>query len=44
MTDGFIGQDAPSLWVSPTDQHPNEKGHAVAADILFPYVRDIVTP
>ena len=30
----FAGQDAPALWVHPTDQHPNELAHALAAERL----------
>ncbi len=26
-------------WVYPTDQHPNEKVHAVSADILYRYIK-----
>ena len=43
LTPGFIGLESKSLWVSPSDQHPNEKGHQVAADILFPYIDEILT-
>jgi len=42
MTDGFMGQDARQLWVSRSDQHPNEKGHEVAAEILFPYIHGVL--
>jgi hypothetical protein len=42
MTDGFMGQDARQLWVSKIDQHPNEKGHEVAAEVLFPYIHGVV--
>ena len=27
----FTGKSGPILWVHPTDQHPNEKAHAIAA-------------
>ncbi|MEX2207301.1 MAG: SGNH/GDSL hydrolase family protein [Myxococcota bacterium] len=30
----FAGQDAESLWVHPTDQHPNEIAHRIAAEQL----------
>ncbi len=30
----FLGQDAESLWVHPTDQHPNEQAHRIAAEQL----------
>jgi hypothetical protein len=36
----FLGQDAASLWVSPLDQHPNEHGHALAAQALERFVRE----
>jgi lysophospholipase L1-like esterase len=42
MTDGFIGQDAEQLWVSKSDQHPNEKGHELAAEIIFPYIHEVL--
>lgn len=35
---GFEGRDARELWVAPNDQHPNERGHHIAADTLYPYV------
>jgi hypothetical protein len=28
----FMGKDAPTLWVSASNQHPNERGHRIAAD------------
>jgi hypothetical protein len=34
----FSGRRAESLWVSKSDQHPNEAGHALAADALLPFV------
>lgn len=37
LTPGFRGRDASALWVSPSDQHPNEEGHAIAAETLLPY-------
>lgn len=42
LTPGFIGRDTRELWVSPSDQHPNEKGHQIAADTLYPYLKDVV--
>jgi lysophospholipase L1-like esterase len=30
----FLGQDGPALWVHPTNQHPNEHGHELAARAL----------
>ena len=38
----FKGHDAPGLWVSVFDQHPNERGHAIAARALLPFVRDLL--
>ena len=38
LTPAFLGQRSDTLWVSRDDQHPNEKGHRVAADGLTPYV------
>ena len=34
----FMGLNAPELWVSAMDQHPNERGHAIAANSLLPFV------
>ena len=44
LTGGFMGYPAQTLWVSPNDQHPNEKGHQIAFEILYPYVRAVVLP
>jgi lysophospholipase L1-like esterase len=30
----YRGQDSRSLWVHPTDQHPNPRGHALAAEAI----------
>ena len=38
----FLGRDAASLWVSPLDQHPNERGHAIAAEAMEPFVRGLI--
>ncbi|MEM1206278.1 MAG: SGNH/GDSL hydrolase family protein [Acidobacteriota bacterium] len=38
----FRGEHGPSLWVSAFDQHPNEKGHAIAADAVTPFVEDLL--
>lgn len=40
LTPGFLGEDAESLWVASNDQHPNARGHAIAAATLLPYVRE----
>lgn len=42
LINGFIGQKSKSLWVSIKDQHPNEKGHLVAANTLYPYLKEII--
>ena len=34
LADAFPGVRGPELWVHPTDQHPNEKAHAIAAEVL----------
>jgi lysophospholipase L1-like esterase len=39
LTPGFLGEDEETLWVASNDQHPNEKGHRIAADTLLPYLR-----
>lgn len=38
LTDSFRGKKPPDLWVAPGDQHPNETGHKIAADALYPYL------
>ncbi len=38
----FRGEDAPSLWVSPLDQDPNERGHEIAAEAILPFVRSLL--
>ena len=38
----FLGLDGPSLWVSALDQHPNPRGHAIAAESLLPFVRALL--
>jgi len=30
----FVGHSYTDLWVHPSDQHPNEKGHAIAAEAI----------
>lgn len=42
LTPGFLGRDERELWVASDDQHPNEKGHRIAADTLWPYLSSIV--
>jgi len=38
----FRGEDAPSLWVSPLDQHPNERGHEIASQAILPFLRSLL--
>jgi hypothetical protein len=35
---GFRGRSARSLWVHPTDQHPNERAHGIAAEQLTAFL------
>jgi len=42
LTPGFLGRDEQELWVASDDQHPNEQGHRIAADTLWPYLSSIV--
>jgi lysophospholipase L1-like esterase len=42
LTPGFIGEEESDLWISANDQHPNERGHQIAADTLLPYVLDVI--
>jgi len=34
----FRGLHAPDLWLSPFDQHPNARAHAIAAEALWPFI------
>ena len=34
----FRGEDASALWISPLDQHPNERGHAIAAQAITEFL------
>ena len=34
----FSGQSALDLWVSALDQHPNEEGHAIAANAIYDFL------
>jgi lysophospholipase L1-like esterase len=36
----FEGQPYTDMWVHPSDQHPNEKGHAIAAQAIADFVVD----
>jgi hypothetical protein len=38
----FLGQNAPDLWVSPDNQHPNARAHAIVAKALLPFVHQLV--
>ncbi len=38
LLSAFLGQTDTDLWVHPSDQHPNEIGHQIAADALYPFV------
>ena len=42
LTPAFLGREDHTLWVASNDQHPNARGHAIAAERLLPYVRDVV--
>jgi lysophospholipase L1-like esterase len=34
----FLGQDERSLWVHPTDQHPNDKGQRLIGEGVLEYL------
>ena len=36
----FRGEDASALWVSPLDQHPNARGHAIAAEAITEFLAE----
>lgn len=36
----FAGYEGPELWVHPTNQHPNEIGHAIAGRALAAFLRE----
>lgn len=38
----FRGQQAPELWVSGYDQHPNAKAHLIAANAILPFARTLL--
>ncbi len=40
LLNAFKGQAYQSLWVHPTDQHPNEEGHRIAAQALAAYINE----
>ncbi len=43
LLEAFRGRYAPDLWVSAVDQHPNGKGHRIAADSLQPFVEELLS-
>ena len=38
----FRGRDAPELWVTPLDHHPNARAHAIAAESLLPFAEQLL--
>jgi len=40
LLDAFRGSPAADLWVHPTDHHPNEVGHAIAAEAIREFLQD----
>lgn len=40
LLDAFMGQKDTTLWAHPTDQHPNARGHRIAARALTAYIRE----
>ncbi len=38
----FRGRSAPSLWVSPLNQHPNETAHVLAAEAIAEFVAPLI--
>lgn len=38
----FMGRYAPNYWVSSLDQHPNERGHALVAERLRPFLSSLL--
>lgn len=38
----YLYEDGPSLWVSSHDQHPNARGHALAADAIYEYIEPMI--
>jgi len=40
----FAGQDETSLWVHPTDQHPNDVGHRLIAEGIHDYLQANPSP
>ncbi len=38
----YLHEDGPSLWVSLHNQHPNARGHALAADAIYEYIEPMI--
>jgi len=38
MLPDFMGKKSESLWTLPTDSHPNERGHQIAAESLYRFL------
>ena len=38
LLDVFQGEDYARLWVHPSDQHPNERGHRIAAEAMAEFI------
>jgi lysophospholipase L1-like esterase len=38
----LMGKNAADLWVSPLNQHPNAQGHALVANALLPFFRQLL--
>ena len=44
LLDVYRGHDPRALWVHPSDHHPNERAHAMAAEALERFVRNELLP
>jgi len=42
LLDTYQGHDETALWVHPTDHHPNETGHAMAAQAIEPFLEQLM--
>jgi lysophospholipase L1-like esterase len=42
LAPAFAGRDESALWVHPADHHPNAAAHAIAAEALEPFVRELL--
>lgn len=42
LLDAFMGRHAPDLWVSAYTQHANEEGHAIVAEVLYPFLDRLI--